>query len=124
MNGRRHVVIRRRASLAVVALRFIGGQHLDGRKRSDATFWSDGMSGEPSWWGTGRESRWVLMAGWKRAAVRLAVLAALAGLAWPPWRVVTEWALALTGGPAAGLVLWRTVRAARRMRHRRTLERP
>ena len=121
MSAHRHVR-ERRAPFAVLALRFVAGHHLDGRRRSDATFLRDGTQGEPSWWGTGRESRWVLMAGWKRAALRLAVVAALAGL-WR-WRTVTEWALGLVLGPAAGYAVWRCVRAVRRWRHVRTLERP
>jgi hypothetical protein len=105
-----------------VLARWAAGQHWDGRPRSDATFWCDGTQGEPGWWGTGRESRWVLLAGWKRTGLRLAAAAALVGL-WR-WRHVTEWALALVGGPVLGLALWGRVLAARLWRHRRTLERP
>jgi hypothetical protein len=102
--------------------RFLAGHHLDGRRRGDATFWRDGEQGEAGWWGTGRESRWVLLAGWKRAGLRLAVVAALVGL-WR-WRHVTEWVLAFVLGPLAGLGLWRCVLAVRLWQHRGTLERP
>jgi hypothetical protein len=105
-----------------VLARWAVGKHWHGQARSDATFWCDGTQGEPGWWGTGRESRWVLLAGYKRAGLRLAVAAALVGL-WR-WRHVTEWALALVVGPVLGLVLWGRVLAVRLWRHRRTLERP
>jgi hypothetical protein len=115
VGGTRHTLPR-------VLARWVTGRHWDGRPRSDATFFSDGTQGEPAWWGTGREARWHLWAGWKRSAVRLVVLAALAGL-WH-WRGGTEWVLALTGGPLAGLWVWGRVVAVRRWRHMRTLERP
>ncbi len=105
-----------------VLARWAAGRHWHGRAMSDATFWCNGTQGEPGWWGTGRESRWVLLAGWKRAGLRLVVAAALVGL-WR-WRQGTEWALALVGGPVLGLALWRCVLAVRLWRHRRTLERP
>jgi hypothetical protein len=112
----------RRHTLPRIAARFLIGHHLDGRRRSDATFWSDGTTGQPGYWGSGRESRWVLLAGWKRAAVRLVLVLAAVGM----WRApgVTEWAFALVGGPLAGVWLWGRVTAVRRWRHRRTLEQP
>jgi len=123
---RRAVIVRNRRvslwSLLAIACRFVAGHHLDGRRRSDATFWTDGTSGEPSWWGNGRESRWALKAGRKRAAWRLSAIAVLIGL-WR-WRSVTEWSLALIMGPAVGVMTWRWLRAVRTMRHRRTLEQP
>jgi hypothetical protein len=90
------------------------------RPRSDATFWADGTQAEPPWcW---LAPRWALMAGWKRAAVRLAVAVVLVSL-WR-WRLATELVLALTGGPLAGLWLWGRVMAVRLYRHRRAVERP
>lgn len=113
---------RPRHTLPRVLARWATGRHWHGRALSDATFWRDGTQGEAGYWGAGRESRWVLLAGWKRAAVRLAVVAALWGL----WRHrhVTEWVLALVCGPLAGLGLWGRVVAVRLWRHRGTLERP
>jgi hypothetical protein len=103
--------------------RFLAGHHLDGKRRSDATFWCDGTQGDPSaWFGMGRESRWVLAAGWKRAAVRLGAVAVLVCL-WR-WRHTTEWVLALVGGPVLGLLAGRAIQAGRRWRHTRELERP
>ncbi len=120
---RRRMYVRPRRTPAIVfVLRFLAGHHMDGRQRSDATFWRDGTQGDVSWWSAGRESRWVLLAGWKRAALRLAVLAAMAGLAWRPR--ATEWLLAFVLGPAAGLAAWRSVRSVRRWRHTVALERP
>jgi hypothetical protein len=111
-----------RHTLLQVLARWATGRHWHGRALSDATFFRDGTQGEAGYWGSGRESRWVLLAGWKRAAVRLAVLAAAVGL-WR-WRTGTEWVLALTGGPLAGLGAWRCAVAVRLWRHRATLERP
>lgn len=109
-------------TLPRILIRWASGRHWDGRPRSDATFWADGTQGEIGWWGSGRESRWVLMAGWKRAGVRVVLAAVLAGLGIRPG--VTEWVLVLVGGPLAGLWSWGRVVAVRLWRHRRTVERP
>src|ERR1019366_5183966 len=98
------------------------GKHWHGRPLSDATFFRDGSQGQPVWFGAGREPRWVLWAGWKRLGVRLVLVAELAGL-WR-WRDGTIWALAVLGGPLAGLGLWRVVAAVRVRWHRRSLEVP
>jgi len=120
--GRQAADARPRHTLSRVLVRWATGRHWHGRPLSDATFFCDGTQGEPGWWGAGRESRWRLWAGWKRAVVRLAVVAAVVGL-WR-WRTGTEWVLVLVGGPLAGLGLWRCVVAVRLWRHRGTLERP
>jgi hypothetical protein len=117
-------VTRREHTLTRVLTRWATGRHWHGRSMSDATFWADGTQGEPGWRGMGRESRWVLLAGWKRAGLRLAVVAAAAGLAHRPWRHVTEWVLALVLGPVLGLAAWRGMLTVRLWRHRATLERP
>jgi hypothetical protein len=106
-----------------IAGRFLSGRHLDGRARSDATFWSRGtqpLAGH--WWGPGRGSWWSMAAGWQRLAVRLAAIAVAVGL-WR-WRTGTEWTLALTGGPTLGVVAWRAWRGVVLWSHRRQLERP
>lgn len=99
--------------------RFLGGLHMDGRVRSDATFWRRGTAGPPGWFGGGQPSRWAMRAGWSRAAIRLAVVAALVGL-WR-WRTGTEWALGLAAGPVAGWRVVRVVRAVQAARHQREL---
>jgi hypothetical protein len=104
-----------------VAGRFVAGKHLDGRARSDSTWWARASEAEPHWlWASG--SPWARAAGWHRAAARIATCAALYGL----WRArhLTEWVLTLTGGPVLGLVLWRAWRAVRLWRHTRELVRP
>lgn len=110
--------------LALVVGRFLTGHHLDGRRRSDATFWSDGTQGDVHWWSRAgsQGSWWVLAAGWKRAVIRLVVIAAALGL----WRAphLTGWLLAGLGGPVAGVVVARAHRRVREGRHRRELVRP
>lgn len=98
-----------RGSSGDMLLRFVTGQHLDGRSRSDATFLADGTQAEPHYWGRGNESRWALLAGWKRAAIRLAAVALVLGLLW--YRQPTEWLLAVVLGPATGLLAVRGLRA-------------
>lgn len=110
------------ARLLVVAFRFLTGRHLDGRARSDSTFWTPGR--EPlseGWWGS-RGSWWAMLAGKHRLALRLACVAVFVGL-WR-WRHATEWALALAGGPAVGWLAWRACRAAVLRGHLHKLERP
>lgn len=113
--GPRHTPARVLGRLAI-------GKHWHGRALSDATFFRNGTQGQPGWFGAGRESRWVLAAGWKRVAVRLVLVAVAAGLVC--WRGGTLWILGLAGGPLAGLGLVRLVRAVRLRWHRGSLERP
>jgi hypothetical protein len=115
-QGPRHTPLR-------VVLRWAAGKHWHGQPRSDATFWSRGTEpvGE-SWWGRGRGSWWALAAGWQRLGARAVLAAVLYGL-WR-WRTGTEWVLGLTGGPVAGLRVWRAVEGIQMWRHRRQLERP
>jgi len=110
------------AGLVRVAARFMVGMHLDGVRRSDATFFSRGTDGTPHWWGTGGVSRWAMLSGAQRAAVRLAAINVLIG--WWRWRHGTEWVLVLVGGPVLGLVTWRLYRSARLWRHHSQLVRP
>jgi hypothetical protein len=114
---------RPRHTFGRVLARWAAGKHWHGQPRSDATFWTRGTVpvGE-RWWGNGRGSWWGMAAGWQRLAVRLVLVAVLIGLL--GWRGITEWVLALTGGPAVGIaavVGWR--RLMLRV-HRRQLERP
>jgi hypothetical protein len=112
---------RQRHGVLRVALRLLSGRHLDGRARSDATFWTRAAESEPHWLFPGG-SPWARAAGWHRAVLRVVLLAALYGL----WRArhLTEWTLTLAGGPVLGLALWRAVRAVRLWRHKRELVRP
>lgn len=105
-------------SVSVLAWRFATGQHLDGRKRSDSTFFADGTHADPHYWGRGGESKWALLAGWKRAAIRWTCLVVPAGLLW--WRTGTEWVLALLIGPYAGYLGLRAVASWQEFGHYRT----
>lgn len=84
--------------LLKLAIRYVTGQHLDGKRRSDATFLKDGTDAEASHWS--RNPWWPLLAGWKRAAVRLLP----PGMAWCLlfYRGATERATAVITGLGAG----------------------
>jgi hypothetical protein len=103
---------------AVLAFRYVTGQHLDGQRRGDATFWRDGTEAEAHYWGRGKDPWWARLAGWKRSAVRLVPLAAAWG--WLAHRGATEAALAV----AAALALVLAVRAVRNWRHNRDWVKP
>lgn len=114
---------RRRTRGHVYLFRFLAGMHLDGRRRTDATFFARGtVAVEPHWWGRGRPSRWAMLPGWQRASVRLVGLVLVA--AWWRDRTMAEWAAALILGPAAGIVAWRVVRGVQLGRHSRRVVRP
>jgi hypothetical protein len=97
-------------SFPVVLWRFATGQHLDGRRRSDATFWEDGTEAEPHHWS--RNPWWPRLAGWKRAAVTCWLPLAV-GWGWWKHRRATEAVLAAAGA----LLLGVAVRAVRNWRH-------
>jgi len=118
----RPVERRQRLLLLRIAFRFAVGMHLDGKKRSDATFLARGTTGAPHWWGNGRESWWSMLPGVQRAIIRWAVVDVLIGL-WR-WRTGTEWVLALAGGPAVGYGAVRLRRVVGRWTHERQLLRP
>ena len=85
--------------LLKVTVRGATGQHLNGRRRSDATFWRDGTEAEAHHWS--RNPWWPRLAGWKRAAVTFWVPLAVG------WcvlfrRAATEWASAVIAGVAFG----------------------
>jgi FtsK/SpoIIIE family len=105
------------ADIFTVTGRFLAGLHMDGRARSDATFLAAGTTGAPGYWGSGRPSRWAMLAGWQRAGIRLTVLATLVGLV--RWRHITEWVLALVAGPLLGYIGWRVWAAWRMRQHMR-----
>jgi hypothetical protein len=112
-----------RGTMLTAAGRFLIGMHLDGKRRTDSTFWSRGtMAIEPHWFGRGGASRWAMLAGWHRALVRWVVLALLIG--WWKARTDTEWAAAVLLGPAAGWGAFRLVRAVQLGQHRRAVVRP
>jgi hypothetical protein len=101
----------------VVMARFAVGKHLDGKNRSGCTFHERGTQGEAHWFGRGQASPWARLAGRERAAIRWTVLLICFGMLTA--RSQTEWALALIGGPAAGVLYWRT-RRRWDLRHHRT----
>ncbi len=81
-NRRSRTGHRRSYTAFVLLLRFLSGRALDGRRCSNATFWSPGTRriGPPAYLVTWRW--WALAAGWQRAGIRLtATFAALLVLA-------------------------------------------
>jgi hypothetical protein len=114
---------RRNGATGRALVRFLTGQHLDGRRRTDATFWTRGQQAlEPRWFGVAEMSWWAAAPGWQRLGLRLAAVVAALGL----WRARpgTEWTLALIGGPVLGLLAWRAVSRALDARHRRRVIEP
>jgi hypothetical protein len=88
LTRRRRSRSRKGLRLAVVALRFVIGRPLDGRRYSNGSFWRRGTRrvGYPPYLFTWQW--WLLAAGWQRAAVRLAVTAVVTGIALVAWAVV------------------------------------
>src|SRR6185437_3935509 len=105
-----------------IAWRFATGQHLDGRRRSDSTFFARGTRADPHYWGRGGESKWALLPGWKRAGLRWALVLVPLALRYRP--VYAEWGMALVLGPLAGWQALRAVRAWLAHRHFRDSYRP
>jgi hypothetical protein len=93
--------------------RYATGQHLDGQRRGDATFLTDGTEADAHYWGRGKDPWWARLAGWKRGAIRVAPWV----VAWGWWkhRTATEVVLAV---PVA-VAVWLAVRAVRNWRHNR-----
>src|SRR3990172_849495 len=102
-------------SLPRIAYRLVSGRSLDGVARTDATYLHPGTRALTE---TGRASRWAMLPGFKRQAVRLATLPVLAVTA---TGYVAEPGVSQIGGSAlAGLLAIRGARSARtRLRTRR-----
>jgi hypothetical protein len=102
--------------------RFATGQHMDGRKRSDATFWRPGTSGGAHWWGVGEASRWARMSGSQRFAVRFLGVDLVIGWLW--YRALTEHLLVLILGPGLGVLIFKGRQSWYGWEHRRELVQP
>lgn len=100
-----------------VVTRFAVGMPLDGRGSTDSTFLSDGTTNlkTPGYWSLGKPTRWAYLAGYKRAMVRLLVVAALIMAAFVP--MVVAWVAALVVAVALGLVPLYLVTTHRRRAH-------
>lgn len=123
MTGRPSSPAGRRGHAWRVLWRFAVGLHLDGKRRTDATFLSRGTQAiEPRWFGLGGASWWAMRPGWQRAALRWLGAALALGL-WR-WRRDTEWALVLIGAPAAGVAVWVLGQRIARARHHAGVVRP
>ncbi|MPZ62907.1 MAG: hypothetical protein GEU93_16765 [Propionibacteriales bacterium] len=105
----------------LVSCRYVVGLPLDGQRTTDATFSDDGTQsiGRPSFWGRREPTRWALMAGWKRAAIRLVVPAVLlaTAAAWLRWPTGTRWTLTIFAGAVLGYAGWWMFERARRRHH-------
>jgi hypothetical protein len=103
--------------LVLLAARFAAGAPLFGR-RTDATFLTAGtkpIGGVPGWFTTGQPGRWAYLPGWKRAAVRWAVVAAAAGLSVRPLVTSVVLGVLAVGGGAVGWPRFQRWRYERRV---------
>jgi hypothetical protein len=110
--------------LVKVVTRFLTGQPLDGKFRTNATFLSVGTDDtrEKSFWSFRNPSRWAYLPGYHRLAIRLfAVVFSVAFLVWPAQlRVITV----VTLGVVLGVAMWRGFVAFTMYRHRRDVVYP
>ncbi|MFR9806454.1 hypothetical protein ACL02T_29820 [Pseudonocardia sp. RS010] len=81
--------------------RFIAGRPMSGERRTDATFWRNGRRQPLEI--EGETGKWSYLAGWRRAAIRLAGILAVTGLA---YLVVPELVLVLACVFGALTLLW------------------
>ena len=102
--------------------RYVSGRLLVGQERTDATFARDGRRQPLDV--AGESSRWVYLARWKRAAVRLAVLLSIAGLANIFVPVITMTVGLVLATVTAVWGAWGCVEHARMREHTRTYLRP
>lgn len=109
-------------SVPAVLGRWMIGKHWDGRNRGDGSFFARAVEAEEHWLFGQNGSPWARAAGWHRTAIRLGVIAVVAGL-WR-WRHGTEWVLVLAGGPMVGLLAVAAYRHFQSRRHRREVVRP
>lgn len=98
-----------------IAGRFVWGRPLDGTPRTDSTYLRRGTRVLTA---TGRTSRWSMLPGWQRAAVRLGVPALALGT-----QQVYMLAPTITAGAAAALAAVGGVRGGRALRARWQLRR-
>lgn len=138
----RRVVLRRSGPFALagrlagwfvlMAWRFASGQPMDGRRRTDASFWHPGtgavamrMTDSEAFWSAtaGRPAtRWSLRAGWDRAARRLGTATALWVLLYGSRTARAVLGLAVL--VAAGYGVLRAVQAVRQWQHMRDVVMP
>lgn len=102
-------------SFARVVYRFLVGRPLDGVYRTDAGFLRPGRKALT---GHGHASRWAMLPGWKRAAVRLGTLAATVATA-VAYRAYAQVTVVALGGAAAVGAVYAVHRLRRWWRLRR-----
>lgn len=110
-------------SLTRLLFRLLAGRDLDGYRRTNATFTRRASRDLTP---HGRASRWAWQPGWRRAAVRLAVLAVSASSGYGYWRdraLTVDSALAACACIVA-LAAWRAYVNGRRFNHRRKVVYP
>jgi hypothetical protein len=103
--------------LVLLAARFTVGAPL-GQRRTDATFLTAGtkpIGGVPGWFTTGQPGRWAYLPGWKRAAIRWAVVASAAGLMTRPAITGTLLGVLAIAGSCAGWPRFQRWRYERRV---------
>jgi len=95
--------------------RFLSGQHLDGRRRSDCTFLHKGRSSLDI---SGHVSAWAKLAGWERLAWRLAAVVFPVSFA-AGWSLNPAVTLVMTGTVASASLAHPTMRGTQVVRHAR-----
>jgi hypothetical protein len=120
-----HTILGPRTTVPRLIFRFLAGRPLDGRPRTDASFFLPGTRSVVAH--VQRPSHWSMLPGWKRAAWRLGVPVALAQFVVvrsAPWGRWVLLALALVAAAAVGWGGWRGYVRAREWRWRRKWVRP
>jgi hypothetical protein len=121
----RHTILGPRTTVPRLIFRLLAGRPLDGRPRTDSSFFLPGTRSVVAH--VQRPSHWSMLPGWKRAGYRLgvpAVLAQFVVVRSAPWGRWVLLALALVAAAAAGWGGWRGYMRAREWRWRRKWVRP
>lgn len=111
------------AALVRWVFRFISGRPMNGKRKTDATFF---RSGSVKFTDSDRAGRWSYLPEWKRAAIRVGTAAVLLGLSVgyvvAPFATFIAMCVLIIGG--ATFVGYRVYRVIQRMRVNRTVIRP
>lgn len=105
--------------------RFFFGLPMDGKRRTDATFFQRGtqrVGPLPDYFGVREPSKWALLPGWQRGAIRVVSC----GLLWAAYQhpQVTIFVAINAAAVVIGVAVWRVVQWARFRHHNRDVVEP